>query len=102
MLGSRSPAWRTPHRSPAATGAEMEFQPTMVARVPVLVGLAIVIGVAVGSRPVRAQDPSRADTAKASVYGGERFRLDALMPLRRGNARISLFHRQPDDPAQPD
>ncbi len=80
----------------------MEFQPTMVAHVPVIVGLAIAIGVAVGSRPARAQDLSRTDTSKSSVYGGERFRLDALMPLRRGNARISLFHRQPDDPTQPD
>ena len=80
----------------------MEFQPTMVAHVPVIVGLAIVIGVAAGSRPVRAQDLSRADTSRARVYGGERFRVDELMPLRRGQARISLFHRQPDDPAQPD
>lgn len=80
----------------------MEYQPTMVARIPVIVGFALVIGLAVGSRPAGAQELTRPDTAVAGGYGRQPFRLDALMPLRRGNARISLLHRQPEDPSQPD
>lgn len=80
----------------------MEFRPTMAARIPVIAGLTLVIAVAAGARPARGQDLTRGDTARGHVYGGQPFRHDALMPLRRGGPSISLFHRQPDDPSQAD
>src|SRR5512146_775831 len=88
--------------SPAATATEMEFQLTMVARIPAFVGLSILIGFTATSRPLQAQATTRADSGRAHVYGGEPFRLDGLMPVRRGNARISLFHRPPDETGQTD
>jgi murein DD-endopeptidase MepM/ murein hydrolase activator NlpD len=63
----------------------------MAARIPATLILgSTVLALAGASKPARAQSLPRLDTARAHVFGGQPFRLDALTPWRRSGGTFSL------------